>query len=439
MKILALIKKDIKQFFKSRSAVVLTYFVPMVLSLIFGLVFGGLGSSGGISEIKILLVDDDKTEFSEQFRTVLDSLPELAIHTKYVIGDSTCLFTLDKMDDWIIRGKRGLGVYIPAGFQQKMDGGERLPLEIHYDPKCQIEYGIVSGMIQKTIMSKFPKILMNSMWKKSEDFLGIEKNDKFKSEISFAVSKYFPDANLDDKPIETSAVKSISSENSQNADSNFMENPLEITKVELLGQKEKNPMYAQYIAGMAVMFLLFSVTQAGASILEEKNDGTIKRLLIAPVSKQQILTAKMLFSTLMGISQLLVLFIFGWLVFGLNIFQDIPALLTMIVVTALACSSIGIFIAAICGNLRTVNSLSTLLILTMSLLGGSMVPIFFMPGYIRLISKFTLNSWAMHGFTNIFWRNLHLGDILPDVGVLFGIFLVFYFLAVKIFEKKLAE
>lgn len=439
MKIFDLVKKDFKQFLKSRSGVVLTYLVPMILCLIFGLVFGGVGSSDGMREIKILLVDNDGTEFSKQFRTVLDSLPELVIHTKFVVGDSTRLFTEDKMDEWIVRGKRGLGIYIPSGFQKKMREGDKLPLEIHYDPKSQIEYGIVSGLIQKTIISKFPQILMNSMWKKSEDFLGKSKNEEFKSDLSNAVSKYFPNTNLQDKSAAGSRPRDDSSLESNQTGSNFMENPLDVKNVELLGQEQENPAYAQYVAGMAVMFLLFSVANAGASILEEKNDGTIKRLLTAPVSKTEILTAKMFFSTLLGISQLLLLFIFGWLVFGLNIFQHIPALLAMIIATALACSALGIFLAAICPDLRTVNSLSTLLILIMSLLGGSMVPTFFMPGYIKFIGKFTLNSWAMHGFTSIFWRNLSLRFILADVGVLLGIFLVLYFASVRIFEKKLID
>ena len=138
-------------------------------------------------------------------------------------------------------------------------------------------------------------------------------------------------------------------ENAKSNNSNFkmMEDPLDMKSVELLGTEKDNGMFAQYVAGMAVMFLLFSVTHAGASLLDEKHNGTIKRLLTAPVKRSEILFSKMLYISLLGLSQLIVLFIFGWIVFHLNIFKDILALLVMIVATALACSSVGIFIASI--------------------------------------------------------------------------------------------
>ncbi|MBC8525676.1 MAG: ABC transporter permease [Candidatus Cloacimonetes bacterium] len=431
MNIFTLIKKDIKLFFKSKSAVVLTYLVPMVITLIFGAVFGGMGKPSGMNEMRILMVDDDKTEFSELFQTTIDSLPEIAVHTKYTSGDSTILFNLETMDEWIKRGKRGIGIYLPKGFEQRMLSGEKLPLEIHYDPKFSVEYGIITGIIQKVIMSRFPQLMFNSLWKRADDFLGEEKGNYFKSDISHTVSKYFK--------IPSGAEHDMSSSDFQESDLGLMDSPVEIKSVQLLGEEEENIMFVQYVAGMAVMFLLFSVVHAGSSILEEKNNGTIKRLLIAPVKRREILTGKMLFVGLMGLSQLIVLFIFGWLVFSLNIFKDIPALLVMIVVTALACSSLGVLIAAICRNLSQVNSISTLLILGMSALGGSMFPSFLMPKYIQTIGKFTLNHWAMKGFTDIFWRNLHIKDILPSVGILLGICLVFSYIAIRIFRKRLVD
>ncbi|MCK4338700.1 MAG: ABC transporter permease, partial [Candidatus Cloacimonetes bacterium] len=306
-----------------------------------------------------------------------------------------------------------------------------LPLEIHYDPKFAVEFGIINGIIQKVIMSKFSQLMFNSLWKKADEFLGEEKGNYFKSDISHTVNKYFPGS--------SNAEKDIFSSYAQTDNFELLESPIEIKSVQLLGEEEENIMFVQYVAGMAVMFLLFSVVHAGSSILEEKNNGTIKRLLIAPVKRREILTGKMLFVSLMGFSQLIVLFIFGWLVFSLNIFKDIPALLVMIVVTTLACSSLGILIAAICRNLNQVNGISTLLILGMSALGGSMFPSFLMPKYIQTIGKFTLTHWAMKGFTDIFWRNLHIKDILPSIGILLCICLVFSYIAIRIFKKRLVD
>jgi ABC-2 type transport system permease protein len=74
----------------------------------------------------------------------------------------------------------------------------------------------------------------------------------------------------------------------------------------------------------------------------------------------------------------------------------------------------------------------------MSALGGSMIPTFLMPNYIRAIGKFTLNYWAMKGLTDIFWRNFHLAEIYPSVLILAGIALIFSFIAIRLFNKKMA-
>lgn len=428
MNMIPLIKKDFRLFLKSKSAVALTYLVPMIIILIFGAVFGGFGKSEGINDIKVLLVDDDKTGFSSKFHSLLDSLEEITIHTKHKVNDEYILFDVQTMDEWIQAGKRKLGIYIPPGFEQKINDGEKIPLEIHYDPKFNIEYSIINGIIQKTIMANFPQIIFGGMMNKANKFLGNEKGEHFQDDIDNVVRRYFP---IPEKQENIFAPES----------SNFqmMENPIELESVQLLGKEEENVMFVQYVAGMAVMFLLFSVTYGGATLLDEKHNGTINRLLIAPVKRSEILLSKMLYISILGFSQLIVLFIFGWLVFGLNIFKDVPSLLVMIIVTALACSSIGIFIASICKNQQQVGSISTLLILGMSALGGSMFPSFFMPKYIQTIGKFTLNHWAMKGITDIFWYNKHIADIYPSVLILLGITVVFSFIAIRLFNKRLME
>jgi ABC-type multidrug transport system permease subunit len=418
--ILKLMKKDLTIFLKSKSAVVLTYLVPMIIILIFGAVFGGFGGSSSMNNIKVMLADMDNTAFSQKFTSALDKLPELDLITTYKQEDKYFKLTKNNMDTQITAGKRKLGILIPEGFQNKIEKGDKLPLEIHFDPKYQIEYGIVSGIIQKIVFREFPQIMLGSLMDQSQKYLGKEVGSNFQKDINQVVENYF--SQPAPKTTQTTALQQ----------------PLDLKQVKLLGKEEdRSSMFAQYVAGMAVMFLLFSVTHSGATLLEEKNNGTINRLLITPVKRRDILLAKMLHTTLYGFSQLIVLFIFGWLVFQLNIFKDVPALLIMIVATALACSSLGIFIAAICKNQQQVDSLSTLLILGMSALGGSMFPTIIMPQYIQTIGKFTLNYWAMKGITDIFWYNKTLSDIYPSVLVLFAITIVFASIAIKIFNKKL--
>ena len=111
----------------------------------------------------------------------------------------------------------------------------------------------------------------------------------------------------------------------------------------------------------------------------------------------------------------------------------------MIIATALAASALGMFIASISKNEAQVGGLTTLIALGMSALGGSMFPTIIMPKYMQQIGKFTLNHWAMEGFTNIFWRNMTVKEIYPDILVLLGIFAILSLISIIIFEKKIFE
>ncbi len=422
--IFLLFGKDIKLFFKNTGAVIITFIVPMALILIFGMAFGGFGNESSIQPISLVLIDMDKTDYSKAFTTYLDSLNEIKTVKTYKKKSQVLPYDEKTLRNQIKEGKTKIGLIVPKGFKKNIINGKKPVIKILYDPKFMVEYGIVNGLTQKIMMSKFPQVLYNGMLEKSRKFLGEEKSQNFENDITDVVSKYF---NIPKIPERNVISQGFSME----------EEPFDIKTEKLVGEEKQNPMFAQSVAGMAVMFLLFSLSRAGASILYEKNKGTLNRLLLAPVNSTQIILSKLIFAAFLGIFQLSVMFIFGWLVFGLDIFSHIISLLVMILATSLAASALGMFIAAVSKNEAQVSGLTTLIALGMSALGGSMFPTIIMPDYMQKIGRFTLNYWAMDGFTNIFWRNLTLKNIYPDVLVLIGIFVVLTAVSVTIFEKKI--
>ncbi len=106
----------------------------------------------------------------------------------------------------------------------------------------------------------------------------------------------------------------------------------------------------QAVAGTAILMLLFSVAGVGTSILEEKENGTINRLLYSPLKGSTILYSKMLFAFFISILQLTAMFLFAWLIFNMDLSVNIPGLILMIIATSFAVSSLGIFLAADCKN-----------------------------------------------------------------------------------------
>ena len=66
------------------------------------------------------------------------------------------------------------------------------------------------------------------------------------------------------------------------------------------------------------------------------------------------------------------------------------------------------------------SGFSTILILTMSALGGSMFPRFLMSETMQKIGLLTFNAWALDGYLKVFWRNAPCGELWPQVVVLIG-------------------
>lgn len=90
----------------------------------------------------------------------------------------------------------------------------------------------------------------------------------------------------------------------------------------------------------------------------------------------------------------------------------------MTLVTAGASSSFALLLASMCKSRTQLSWISTIVILSMSALGGSMVPRYLMSESMQRAGMLTFNAWALEGYNKIFWRDLHLHDIELELGVL---------------------
>jgi ABC-type transport system involved in cytochrome c biogenesis permease component len=195
------------------------------------------------------------------------------------------------------------------------------------------------------------------------------------------------------------------------------------------------------VAGTSVMMLLFSVAGIGGSLIDEKQEGMLKKLMCSPIHPNYILYGKMLFANIIAIAQLVIMFVYAWLVFGLDIIHHLPSLVLMIFATAYACSSFGVVLASIAKSRQQVQGLSTIIIMIMSAIGGSMIPIFVMPEIMQKIAVVSVNYWGIQGFYDIFWRLLPFTDLtfLLRVFVLLCIGSILNFIALKMFKKNILK
>ena len=195
------------------------------------------------------------------------------------------------------------------------------------------------------------------------------------------------------------------------------------------------------VAGTSVMMLLFSVAGIGGSLLDEKQEGMLKKLLCSPIPPNSILFGKLFFANIISILQLSIMFIYARLIFGLDIMHHIPSLLLMIFTIAFACSGFGVVLASFAKTRQQVQGFSSIIILSMSCIGGSMIPLFVMPEILRKAAVFTVNYWGIQGIYDIFWKLLPVTDstFLSRVFVLIGIGTLLNFIALLMYKKNILK
>ena len=398
-----LFKKDLKLFLSDRRSVLLTFLLPIILISLFTFAFGGIGGNNDPAPKKLLVTDLDQSAASQAIVAKLDSLEGLTIITQ----------PLDEAKSKITAGKYPAVLIFHSGFEKAITSGEELPLELMYDQAREAEIGMLQPVLIGTVMSSVGKqrvtANISSFLDKNYGYLGDAVTDKIMQDITG-----------DDS----------------NPTSSMMQSELKMTSI-VGDKKEANIGLIQAVAGTAILMLLFSVAGLGTSILEEKESGTLSRLRYSPMSSNTILYGKMLFTFFIAILQLTVMFLFAWVAFGLDLTTNVPALLLMILATGFAVSSIGVFLAAIAKSCQQAQSLSTLIILVMSAIGGSMIPLFVMPAIMQKIAVFSVNYWGIQGFYDIFWRNLSLMEIMPRILVLLSIGIVMTLISLRLFRKNL--
>jgi ABC-2 type transport system permease protein len=182
---------------------------------------------------------------------------------------------------------------------------------------------------------------------------------------------------------------------------------------------------------MALLFLMYTVSHGGRSILAERSQGTLPRLLVSPTFTAQVLGGKVLGIFLTGVAQVGILILASSIFFGVK-WGDAAGLSALILAAVFGATGWGLLITALARTPAQVGSLGSAIMLIFGILGGSFINLEQMPPLVRILSKITPNAWGLDGFTT-----LALGGTLPNLletltallimgTVLFGIAVVLF-------------
>jgi ABC-2 type transport system permease protein len=194
-----------------------------------------------------------------------------------------------------------------------------------------------------------------------------------------------------------------------------------------------NPL-AFFATGMAVFFLMYTVTIGGRSILAERNEGTLRRLLVTPTTTVQVLGGKVLGIFMSGFAQVGLLIVGTTLMFNLN-WGDPLGIVVLIAAVSLAATGWGLLLAGFAKTTQHVASIGTALMLTFGILGGSFIPAENFTGPLKSLRLITPNAWAMDGF-NLLNTGRSLADIVGPIVALLVMAAVLFVVSVYLFQRR---
>ena len=173
-----------------------------------------------------------------------------------------------------------------------------------------------------------------------------------------------------------------------------------------------------YAAGMAVFFVFFTVEFGVRSLLEERQGGTLARLLVAPMRPAWIIGGKAIASFLVGLVSMSALVIASALALGADWGNPVGVAL-LVVAGVLSAMGLTALVATLAKTPAQASGYASTVAVVLGLLGGTFFPVSQGPSVLANLSLIAPHAWMMRGFQDLAAGGTAV-DVLPSVGAVFA-------------------
>jgi ABC-2 type transport system permease protein len=416
--IFAIVRTGLTALRRDRGALALSFILPLAFFTIFAVIFGGRRDT--TPKIRVIVVDEDHSRASQQLVKGL-SEESLTVNTRPAPkrGVEQPEYTAASAEAAVRAGAAPVALIIPKGFGENPiafgGGQQRSTIQLLKDSSDMVAPQVITGLLQKVAMTAMPDAMAAQGSKYMEMYAG-----GFTPEQRRRINQGLEELHQQE------STGNGGTQSNRNSNAGM---PIAVATRDVVGENKNNPMVSFYAAAIGVMFLLFTASSAGGSLLDEAESGTLDRVLSSRVSMGTLLAGKLCYCSLLAFSQLVLMFIWAWLVFKLDFIPHLAGFAIMGLSTAFAVAAFGMLLASTCKTRAQLGPLSTLVILIMSSVGGSMFPRFLMPEAMQKAGLLTINAWAIDGFTKVFWRDEPISHLWQQVLVLLLAGVAFFMVA----------
>ena len=314
---------------------------------------------------------------------------ELIERLSRVDGVSVKRYTGAELNDALDRSAVLSGFVIPAGFSANMEAGAPSVITVRRRGSGGDEGQIIGSILR-----------------------GIAQDLAAEYELRNAIAALVSDTVPSDGI--TAAAQALAAEARETPPVSVVTEPLAEEEADILDR---------LLPGVVVMFLLFSVTIGAQTLIEDRRIGTLERLVTTRLSLEQLFVGKFLAGLSRGMLQVMVLMGLAFLVF--RVAGPLVFLQSMVlaIVVAASASALGLTIATLARSQEQAMWSAVFFTMFMTIFGGTFFPV---PdtGVLGILSRFTLNKYAINAFEGILNGTSTLADQWFEIALLGGVTLV---------------
>jgi len=208
---------------------------------------------------------------------------------------------------------------------------------------------------------------------------------------------------------------------------------------EKVGDVEEQSPANFIIPGYLVMFVFFAAAVSAETIVRERQNNTLERLLSSSVRRESLLGGIFTGATVKGLIQILLFWVVGLLAFNLDLGPSPAAVIILSVLMVIMSAAFAIMLATLVKTQRSAGSIAVLASLVLAPLGGCWWPLFIMPDWMQSLAKITPHGWATTGFNKLMLFGADFSAVIPEMLVLLGFAALFSFIAVWRFRTGAVE
>lgn len=408
--------KDLAILVKDKGNLFFVFCFPVLFALFFGAIFSGMRD--GPNQIVVGIVDEDQSSFSEDFTSSLRARESLEV------------VTLSRVDalERVRKGNLSCALFLNPGFGEELGGlfSDERTIEMASDPARTMEMGFLQGMLVQS--------LFEVMQKQFTDLSRMrEQLDLWRDDVRSSSDPDFESATLllffDALELMLEKVEEL------DAGEATMELNLAIPMVEVERERTGPTNSFQITFPQAILWgILGCAATFAVSLVRERTVGTMQRLRTCPLSEGQILAGKGLACFLTCLFVVMILFVVGRVIFKVP-FVNIPLFFFGALCVVLCFVGVMMMVSTIGRTEQSVSGAGWAIMMVMSMLGGGMVPLVFMPDWLRPVSLISPVRWGIYVLEGGIWRGLSLVEILPACGLLLLIGAVCYILGLWLMKR----